>query len=338
MHRTKIRISGRTISRTFAVLGVMASLAFVGIQIHESNRQARAAAYQAVGVATSEFHRWFDARMNRLATESEYPEALQRWSLADWEAWERMVTADMRMFETVLLQVDQGQLPPDAITRLGYNWGPILSIPGYACIWPDLQTRVGASVRKYIEDTSPSDKRAPCKVDLQALRDATIRQNNQTNEQQQAQVARSEPADIRLSAKTSIDGTYELARRIMADGTILEPPSVAALYSLDHGRLSLNLFVKNRDGTIASESTIGRYTFSATRYCEWILYTTRNNLDKPEVTNEVPSVTDQCTPVTSKNRRFNFSPPGEGADVSFGPEGFTAQIGTEFVDHWRKIR
>jgi hypothetical protein len=136
----------------------------------------------------------------------------------------------------------------------------------------------------------------------------------------------------------SIDGTYELTERVMANGTVLRPPSIAALYTMADGRFSLNLFVKNADGTIASESSVGRYTFSADKYCEWIVYTTRNNLDKPGVTNEAPAVADHCTPVTAKDRRFNFSPPGEGIEVSFGPEGFTAKIGGEFVDHWRKIR
>ena len=55
------------------------------MQIRESNIQARAAAYQAIGISTAEFHRGFDARMNRLATESAYPEAVKRWTLEDWE-------------------------------------------------------------------------------------------------------------------------------------------------------------------------------------------------------------------------------------------------------------
>lgn len=106
-------------------------------------------------------------RLKTLTTEGN-PASLRR------EAVARMATADLRMLETVLLQVDEGQLPQDAITRLGYSWGPILANPGYACIWPELRTQVGASVRKYIEDTSPPDKRVSCKVDLQALRDATV--------------------------------------------------------------------------------------------------------------------------------------------------------------------
>jgi hypothetical protein len=152
----------------------MASLAFVGMQIRQSNIQARAAAYQAIGIATSEFHRSFDARMNRLMTESDYPEAVKKWTLEDWERTERLFTADLRMLETILLQVEQGLLPPDATTRLGYSWGPILSNPAMACLWPELRTQVGPAVRKFIEDSTPEAQRLPCQVDLKALRDETI--------------------------------------------------------------------------------------------------------------------------------------------------------------------
>ena len=171
---SRIPISTRTIRQSVAAAGVVASLAFVGMQIRQSNIQARAAAYQAIGIATSEFHRSFDARMNRLATESDYPEAVKRWTLEDWERTERMFTADLRMLETILLQVEQGLLPSDATTRLGYSWGPILSNPAMACLWPELRTQVGPSVRKFIEDSTPEAQRVPCQVDLKALRDETI--------------------------------------------------------------------------------------------------------------------------------------------------------------------
>ena len=140
------------------------------------------------------------------------------------------------------------------------------------------------------------------------------------------------------STPASIDGTFELTERVMADGTVLRPPSIAALYTNADGRFDLNLFVRNSDGSVASESTVGRYTFSAEKYCEWITYTIRKDLDKPGVTNEAPPVIDHCTPVSSKNGRFNFSPPGEGVEVSYGRKGFTAKIGGEFVDHWMRIR
>lgn len=98
----------------------------------------------------------------------------------------------------------------------------------------------------------------------------------------------------------------------MADGRVIWPPSIVALYTNADGRFNLNLFVKNGDGAVASESTVGRFRFSAHEYCEWIIYMIRKDLDKRGVTNEAPSVADHCTPVISKDGRFNFPPPGEG--------------------------
>jgi len=169
-----MRMLSKTVRETLAVVGVIGSMAFVGMQIRESNIQARASAYAAIGIATSEFHRSFDARLNRLVSESDYPEAVQKWTLADWESVQRIYTADLRMFETILLQVEQGLLPADAMVRLGYNWGAVLTSPGMACLWPELQAQVGPSVRKAIEDSTPKADRFVCKVDLKALRDETI--------------------------------------------------------------------------------------------------------------------------------------------------------------------
>ena len=136
-----------------------------------------------------------------------------------------------------------------------------------------------------------------------------------------------------------IGGTYELTKRVLSNGTELRPPAIVGLYGMDHGHGNFNLFVKGKDGTLASESTISRYTLTATEYCEWIVYTTRNNLDKPGVTNEAPPVSNHCSRVTQKNGRTVFEPPGEGGVVtSFGENGFTATLAGDFVDHWQRIR
>jgi hypothetical protein len=146
------------------------------VQISISNTQARAAAYQAIGIATSEFHRSFDERLNRLSTESMYPEAVTRWTHADWESDARMTRADLRMLETVQLQVEQGLLPDDAMSRLGYDWGKSLG-PGYVgfvCLWPSLREQLGPAVREIVEKSTPASERGVCPVDLKALTDRTI--------------------------------------------------------------------------------------------------------------------------------------------------------------------
>ena len=135
-----------------------------------------------------------------------------------------------------------------------------------------------------------------------------------------------------------IAGTYELVRRVMADGKEVVAPAIGALYSLNDGRGNFNLFVKQQDGTLASESTISRYTLTAAQYCEWIVFTVRNNLDRPGVTTVAPQVTEHCSPVTRKDGRIVFEPPGEGVVVSFDRDGFIATAAGQFVDHWRKLR
>jgi len=106
--------------------------------------------------------------------------------------------------------------------------------------------------------------------------------------------AQPQAAPLRTSA---LAGTYELVDRVLVSGKVLRRPDIAALYTFGRGRANFNLFVRNPDGTLASESSIIRYTLSEKQYCEWIEYTTRNNLDAPGVTNEAPPVSSHCTPI-----------------------------------------
>jgi len=140
------------------------------------------------------------------------------------------------------------------------------------------------------------------------------------------------------SPTTFIDGTYELTERILADGTVLRPPEIKGLYTLFHGRLNFNLFLKKKGGTMSSESTIGHYTFTNNQYCEWIDYTIRNNLDSAGVTYNGPVVINHCSTVIWSKDGFSYSPPGESVDVIFRKDGFTAKIAGEFVDYWKKLK
>jgi hypothetical protein len=83
-----------------------------------------------------------------------------------------------------------------------------------------------------------------------------------------------QPAPLRAS---ELPGTYELVDRLLNSGKVLRRPDIAALYTFGNGRANFNLFVRNADGTLGSESSIIRYTLSEKQYCEWIEYTIRNN-------------------------------------------------------------
>lgn len=118
-------------------------------------------------------------------------------------------------------------------------------------------------------------------------------------------------ADQRQSALlhvSELPGTYELVDRVLVGGKVLRRPDIAALYTFGNGRANFNLFVRNADGTLASESSIIRYTLSEEEYCEWVEYTTRNNLDAPGVTNEAPPVSSHCTSIKKAGDRIVFAP------------------------------
>lgn len=142
------------------------------------------------------------------------------------------------------------------------------------------------------------------------------------------------PAPLTVS---ELPGTYELVDRVLDNGRVLRRPNIAALYTFGNGRANFNLFVRNADGTLASESSIIRYTLSEEQYCEWIEYTTRNNLDAPGVTNEAPPVSSHCTPIKKAGDNIIFAPPGESVITTYDRNGFTAVIKGQFTDHWRKV-
>ena len=62
------------------------------------------------------------------------------------------MTVFARLGETILLQVEQGLLPPDAMERLGFvGWTRLFEEPKRACIWPLIQPGVSKSFSEYVE-------------------------------------------------------------------------------------------------------------------------------------------------------------------------------------------
>ena len=107
--------------------------------------------------------------------------------------------------------------------------------------------------------------------------------------------------------ETAIDGTYELTERVLADGTTLRPPKIKALYVLFKGRINFNLFVKKKDGTMSSESTIGHYTFTNNQTAKNIAFGVDSRMGKwrgifgvrrisPLETTDAPIVNSQSNP------------------------------------------
>ena len=140
--------------------------------LQQSNVHAKAAAYQAIGIATQQYFLNRDARVIRLYTEADHPEALSRWTLGDWEVYSNDMLSGLRMMETVQLQVEQELLEREAMESLGYSLDDhqAIATPGFVCLWPTIRGAVGSSLRDLIE-RSVQEFGVECQIDVQSLRD-----------------------------------------------------------------------------------------------------------------------------------------------------------------------
>ncbi len=148
-------MSTKAIRETLAVLSVVASLVFVGYEIRQNTVAARAAAYQAIGIATAAaIDNWAHDRQFLMIKQK----AADAMDSTDWVQFATKMTVFARLGETVLLQVEQGLLPVDAMERLGYRgWLETFENPKVACIWPLIRPGVSTSFREFVEGAQKAD-------------------------------------------------------------------------------------------------------------------------------------------------------------------------------------
>ena len=151
-------MSGKALRETLGFLVVVASMVFVGLEIRQNTVAARSAAYQAIGIATaSAFDNMAHDRQFLISTRKE----AAAMDTADWLQLGNKATTFARLGETVLLQVEQGLLPPDAIERLGYaGWKTVFDDPRNpknACLWPLIRPGVSEAFRQFVEEGRDPD-------------------------------------------------------------------------------------------------------------------------------------------------------------------------------------
>ena len=135
---------------SLGLVAVVVSLAFVGLEIRQNNSLAQAAAYQAIGIATSDA--WFELARDDEMARLYYLTPPDSLEATDWLKLYADWTAHVRLVETLLLQVEQDLLPPDAMQRLGYaEFNDVLNDPVFACLWPSIRRTVSGSLISYIE-------------------------------------------------------------------------------------------------------------------------------------------------------------------------------------------
>jgi hypothetical protein len=147
----------RQLGEAAAVVGVVASLVFVGLELRDNARAARAAAYQELGLAAADA--WF-----MKATDRELNDLIEIADAEDPAGWEGLDESDrrlvasyvqglLRQYETVFLQVNEQLLEADAMESLG--WKDFGSAKLVIRTWPRVRRYVTPGFAAYLEERSP---------------------------------------------------------------------------------------------------------------------------------------------------------------------------------------
>lgn len=150
-------MSGKSVREALGVIGIVASLVFVGLEIRQNNRLAQAAAYQAIGIASATA--WDSQAHDREFVRLQGMDPTEM-DTADWVQWTNKFTVFARLGEMVLLQVEQGLLRADAMDRFGFSgWRDIFdpSAPNHggpkiACVWPLIRPAVSDAFKRFVEE------------------------------------------------------------------------------------------------------------------------------------------------------------------------------------------
>jgi hypothetical protein len=119
------RLRARDIGEVVAILGVVLSLLFVGLQLRQNALVSRASAYQELGIAMAEGWRF-------RASDRELNDLVYRAGSTDPDVWSNLTDSDirrvrayvlsfLRIYQSAYLEVQQGLLRPEALEDLGID-------------------------------------------------------------------------------------------------------------------------------------------------------------------------------------------------------------------------
>jgi hypothetical protein len=151
------RTSIRQLAEVAAALGVVGSLVFVGFELRDNSRAARAAAYQELGLAAADS--WLmkasDRELNDLVeiADAEDPAEWEALTQSDRRLVASYVQGLLRQYETVFLQVNENLLPEDAMDSLGWNGFGDANL--LIRTWPMVRKYVTPRFSAYLEQRSP---------------------------------------------------------------------------------------------------------------------------------------------------------------------------------------
>jgi hypothetical protein len=143
-------------------------------------------------------------------------------------------------------------------------------------------------------------------------------------------------------ATPDIEGTYQLVRRELPDGTIQHPPAVKGIMTYTKEYRNFSVVWNDDTGKFYSECYVARYNLTEKEYTETSEYLIVDDQIAGKQISYDLSDTTATSPVSLDGQciRFALPQPFETAlsiTVEFDGPNLTATGKDLFVDYWRKV-
>jgi hypothetical protein len=143
-------------------------------------------------------------------------------------------------------------------------------------------------------------------------------------------------------APPNIEGTYQLVRRELPDGTIQFPPVVKGMMTYTKEFRNFSVLWKDDEGRFYSECYVARYMLTDTEYAETSEYLiVDNQIGGKEISYNLSNATAK-SPVSIDGERITFDLPMPfERDLSiileFDGDRLKATGKDIFIDYWEKV-
>jgi hypothetical protein len=137
----------------------------------------------------------------------------------------------------------------------------------------------------------------------------------------------------------SIEGTYQLVSRTLADGTITRPPEIVGLWNQSKGQKNFNLLSKNAAGKYAARSSVATYRLTPTEYSETLVFLVESDqASGKEVVYNAGAKTG-TSPIKVEGGRLQFKSVHTPNTLAFEGSKLTVTgPGGAFVDVWQRMQ
>ena len=144
------------------------------------------------------------------------------------------------------------------------------------------------------------------------------------------------------TAAPNIEGTYQLVRRELPDGTIQRPPAVKGMYTYTKEFRSFSVVWQDDTGKFYSESYVARYTLTDEEYVETQEYLIVDDQIGGKGISYDLSDTTAKSPVVIDGERITFALPQafeQALSIILEFEGAKLKATGKdlFIDYWEKV-